>query len=198
MGNCTGVFGACVGEDQNPVKKVDADGMKKAMNANKEMQPAVFEVNEIGNSVNYEPGAYDGGFENSHDRNNASSILIQGGERIPKGPATLPSGAVYEGEWRIEMRDGYGKQKWPDGSRYEGHWENDKANGFGKLYHADGDIYEGDWKEDKANGKGTYMHANGAKYQGDWKDDKQHGLGIETWPDGAIYEGIYSEGKKNG
>jgi hypothetical protein len=38
MGNCTGVFGACVGEDpQNQViKKVDKENMKKALAANQE------------------------------------------------------------------------------------------------------------------------------------------------------------------
>lgn len=34
MGNCTGVFGTCVGEDQNAVKKVDKENMKKALAAN--------------------------------------------------------------------------------------------------------------------------------------------------------------------
>ena len=40
MGNCTGVFGACVGEDpQNSViKKVDKENMKKALAANQEYQ----------------------------------------------------------------------------------------------------------------------------------------------------------------
>ena len=36
MGNCTGVFGACVGENSDPqvIKRVDKDVMKKAMAAN--------------------------------------------------------------------------------------------------------------------------------------------------------------------
>jgi len=37
MGNCTGVFGACVGENGDSkviVKKVDQEAMKKAMAAN--------------------------------------------------------------------------------------------------------------------------------------------------------------------
>ena len=34
MGNCTGVFGACVGEDNQAIKKVDKDNMKKALAAN--------------------------------------------------------------------------------------------------------------------------------------------------------------------
>ena len=30
------------------------------------------------------------------------------------------SGAVYIGQWRGTVRDGYGIQTWPDGARYEG------------------------------------------------------------------------------
>jgi hypothetical protein len=80
--------------------------------------------------------------------------------RFKRPAVTLHNGAVYTGEWRGEMRDGYGMQLWPDGSRYEGDWQNDKANGIGKLYHADGDVYEGMWKDDKAHGKGKYIHSN--------------------------------------
>lgn len=44
-----------------------------------------------------------------------------------------------------------------DGSRYEGEWRDDRANGYGKLYHADGDIYEGSWKDDRADGFGKLL-----------------------------------------
>jgi len=33
---------------------------------------------------------------------------------------TFKSGAVYDGEWIGDRREGYGVQKWPDGARYEG------------------------------------------------------------------------------
>ena len=62
-------------------------------------------------------------------------------ESLP--PMTLPSGAIYTGQWLNGMKDGYGHQVWPDGSKYEGEWQADQANGFGKLVHADGDVYEG-------------------------------------------------------
>jgi hypothetical protein len=32
----------------------------------------------------------------------------------------LENGAVYKGEWKNGLRDGYGIQIWPDGSKYEG------------------------------------------------------------------------------
>lgn len=198
MGNCTGVFGACVGEDpQNQViKKVDKENMKKALAANQEYQnvndasfgQAPDGARMIGDRHNNNNFEYENSGNNDNNVNGRGTAAFPGA-KIPQGPICLPSGAVYEGEWRNELREGFGRQEWPDGSRYEGNWLNDKANGFGKLFHADGDVYEGEWKDDKANGKGTYTHANGARYQGDWRDDKQHGFGIETWPDGAIYEG---------
>jgi len=108
------------------------------------------------------------------------------------------NGAVYSGQFKNEMRHGYGIQVWPDGARYEGYWQFNKAKGKGKFYHIDGDIYEGEWNDDKANGHGTYIHTNGAKYEGFWKDDLQHGKGKENWADGSKYEGNYVEGKKHG
>jgi hypothetical protein len=35
------------------------------------------------------------------------------------GPITLDRGAVYEGDWLMGLRDGYGIQKWSDGSMYK-------------------------------------------------------------------------------
>ena len=108
--------------------------------------------------------------------------------------------AIYYGEWNkgTNKKHGRGIQVWNDGSKYEGYWKDDKANVYGKLYHADGDIYEGEWLDDKAHGHGTYTHIDGAKYEGNWKDDKQEGKGKESWPDGASYEGEYIDGKKSG
>ena len=41
-------------------------------------------------------------------------------ESLP--PMTLPSGAIFTGQWLNGMKDGYGHQRWPDGSKYEGEW----------------------------------------------------------------------------
>ena len=108
------------------------------------------------------------------------------------------NGAIYKGQWRGNVRHGFGVQTWPDGAKYEGYWKNNKAEGKGTFWHVDGDIYEGDWKDDKANGYGIYTHVNGARYEGNWSDDLQHGFGVETWNDGSRYEGFYEEGKKQG
>jgi hypothetical protein len=49
-------------------------------------------------------------------------MLEESDSRMKQGPITLPSGAVYSGEWRGGMRDGEGTQEWPDGSKYVGYW----------------------------------------------------------------------------
>ena len=37
-----------------------------------------------------------------------------------KAPYRFRSGAIYEGDWKGMLRDGWGVQTWPDGARYEG------------------------------------------------------------------------------
>lgn len=96
-----------------------------------------------------------------------------GQTREKRPPFQYRTGAVYEGEWLGQVRDGYGIQTWPDGAKYEGYWVNNKAVGFGKFKHADGDLYEGEWFDDKANGEGVYISASGSRYEGAWKEDLQ-------------------------
>jgi hypothetical protein len=72
---------------------------------------------------------------------------------------TLPNGAKYigiygsrgVGQWKGEMRHGFGIQTWPDGAKYEGQWRNNKAHGKGMFYHVEGDVYDGEWVEDKVS-----------------------------------------------
>ena len=33
--------------------------------------------------------------------------------------------SIYEGQWRLGKREGFGKMQWQDGSTYEGEWRND-------------------------------------------------------------------------
>ena len=40
--------------------------------------------------------------------------------REKRAPFHFQSGAVYDGEWVGNMRDGTGTQTWPDGAKYEG------------------------------------------------------------------------------
>ena len=53
------------------------------------------------------------------------------------------NGARYKGQWKEDMRHGYGMQIWADGARYEGYWKENKAHGQGTFWHVDGDVYSG-------------------------------------------------------
>jgi len=57
------------------------------------------------------------------------------------------TGAKYVGEFKNDVRNGYGTYYYPDGTRYEGDWENNDRNGFGKYFSANGSLeYSGNWK----------------------------------------------------
>ena len=92
---------------------------------------------------------------------------------IKKGPVELDNGCFYMGEWNVDcQREGRGVQIWRDGSKYEGHWKNDQVNGYGRLIHSTGESYTGDWINNMAQGRGAFDHYNGSKYVGEWYEDR--------------------------
>ena len=48
-----------------------------------------------------------------------------------RDPVKFKNGVIYHGEWKGNIRWGFGVQVWPDGAKYEGDWVNGKANGKG-------------------------------------------------------------------
>ena len=90
-----------------------------------------------------------------------------------KGVYKIPSGDVYEGDFKNNVPDGYGVYTFADGSRYEGQWKNGLKDGRGIMKWADGRIYEGDFKNDKLHGFGVGKDAAGkVVHDGEWKDGK--------------------------
>ena len=55
-------------------------------------------------------------------------------------------GETYEGNWKNNVFNGYGKYTWENGTVYEGNYKNNAKNGYGKNTWPNGDIYEGNWK----------------------------------------------------
>eukprot|EP00440_Ansanella_granifera_P025629 gb/GFBE01027831.1/.p1 GENE.gb/GFBE01027831.1/~~gb/GFBE01027831.1/.p1 ORF type:complete len:401 (+),score=63.84 gb/GFBE01027831.1/:1-1203(+) len=108
------------------------------------------------------------------------------------------TGAVYDGQWLGNERDGFGKQTWPDGAEYVGEWKHNVVTGIGAFAHSDGDSYVGTWRDNLAHGHGTYIHQNGTVYRGTFNNDLQDGEGVEQWPDNSQYIGEFSRGKKSG
>jgi hypothetical protein len=55
--------------------------------------------------------------------------------------------------WYIVYKGVY---NWADGSRYEGNWKNNMINGFGRYEWPDGRHYVGEWLDNKMHNKGRY------------------------------------------
>lgn len=54
---------------------------------------------------------------------------------------TFRTGATYEGQWKGNMRHGFGVQTWVDGASFTGQWVESFAEGLGRFTHADGDLF---------------------------------------------------------
>jgi hypothetical protein len=52
--------------------------------------------------------------------------------------------------------------------RFEGQFKDDMRHGFGRLEYANGDIYEGEFSFNSRNGKGEFTYSSGEKYIGDY------------------------------
>jgi hypothetical protein len=45
------------------------------------------------------------------------------------GRCSYPDGSVYEGDWLVDERSGWGTLTTADGQKYEGEWEADAPHG---------------------------------------------------------------------
>ncbi|XP_014245198.1 MORN repeat-containing protein 3-like isoform X2 [Cimex lectularius] len=133
----------------------------------------------------------------------------------------------YKGEWKDNLKDGWGLYLANDKSKslYEGHWKKHKADGFGVhsiclkngkykimesgswkngkpdgmgFSYKNGNYYEGTFEKGKKQGHGRMWYKNGNFYEGKWKNDKRHGLGLFVFSNGNRYEGEFFEGMKQG
>lgn len=88
--------------------------------------------------------------------------------------------SVYVGEFKNNLRDGYGEEKYSDGTIYRGGFKDDLKEGKGDLI-LFGDMnncYSGEFKEDKMCGKGVFMWNEKKKYIGEWEGNEISGYGL--------------------
>ena len=106
----------------------------------------------------------------------------------------------YEGEFKNNLKEGYGKYIYEDGNYYIGEWKNDLKHGKGIIYYKNNEIkYEGNFYEDKFEGYGKYIYEDGKYYIGEWKNNLRHGSGIMYYKNNNIeYEGSFYEDKMQG
>ena len=91
---------------------------------------------------------------------------------------TCESGEVYEGEFKNDMREGWGVMRRPDGGVYEGYWHHDKQEGWGTERYATGNIYEGHFVAGLRQGTGTYKYADGVAEIGRYEANADVGEGV--------------------
>lgn len=112
---------------------------------------------------------------------------------------------TYQGQWKDNMKHGYGVQTYKNGDRYEGQWLRDKRHGEGVLWvRVPGSKskfrreFTGGWFEDKRCGAGTCYYSNADRYEGQWRDGKRHGQGHMHYVNGDIYEGSWLNNSRHG
>jgi hypothetical protein len=59
------------------------------------------------------------------------------------------------------QRSGFGILNWPNGAIYQGDWAADNRQGKGSMIFSDKSVYVGTWFEDKKHGLGKYTWQNG-------------------------------------
>lgn len=107
--------------------------------------------------------------------------------------------AKFDGEWKLNKRNGHGSMVWPDGSRFEGEWRNDERV-QGKLVMPDHNVYEGHFRNDKFHGIGKITYdRDGTSFEGIFANGFASTIGRLTPADGhQVYIGAVEDLKKHG
>lgn len=94
----------------------------------------------------------------------------------------ITRGHKYEGEFKNNHREGYGRYIFPDGSVYMGEFHLGDMEGQGVYTFPNGDVYKGMFKDNMRNGQGTYTTKKGDSVSGLWKDNVlvMEGQGLST------------------
>lgn len=86
----------------------------------------------------------------------------------------------YNGDFKDDMKDGFGEEKYQDGSIYIGQFKQNMKNGNGNLILAGGNNYgyNGMFINDKISGKGKFIWNENKLYIGEWDNNEISGYGI--------------------
>ncbi|KAN0036811.1 hypothetical protein ACTFIV_002124 [Dictyostelium citrinum] len=144
-------------------------------------------------------------------------------EGIPNGfgELELKNGDFYLGYFVNGKKHGKGRLISVSGCQYDGDWKDDMHDGFGRFDENDKQIsYQGEWKENERHGKGILSDPKSEikgiwehdqlifghevktdiqlEYYGEFKNDQWHGNGKVSFPDGSIYQGEFENGSPSG
>ena len=112
------------------------------------------------------------------------------------------SGSSYKGEWKQDVREGFGTEVNPDGTKYEGEWQDNRRHGKGTIFVKQGKklarTYVGEWANGSMEGFGVYYYPNGEIYRGEWMNNQRSGTGRQDTQNDEYYDGAWANDKKNG
>ncbi|XP_059741265.1 ankyrin repeat and MYND domain-containing protein 1 isoform X3 [Bos taurus] len=97
---------------------------------------------------------------------------------------------VYQGEFGLDMKLGYGEFSWPTGESYHGQFYRDHRHGLGTYMWPDGSSFTGTFYLSAREGYGT-MYLKERLFQGLYKADERFGPGVETYRDGSQDVGLW-------
>lgn len=90
-----------------------------------------------------------------------------------EGKFTYTNGDYYEGTFLNGYRHGRGTMIYAaDNAMYEGEWKHNLQEGWGVKNWGDGIVYEGEWKDDKMHGTGKYTLSCGTIIEGRFENDE--------------------------
>ena len=94
------------------------------------------------------------------------------GEKSGRGVLVEASGAVYDGQFKNNEKNGEGTYTLKD-KTYKGTFQDGHFHGYGGINYGNGDVYQGNFVKDKREGRGRLQFASlNDVYEGDFVNDK--------------------------
>ncbi|KAB0363113.1 hypothetical protein FD754_007269 [Muntiacus muntjak] len=110
--------------------------------------------------------------------------------QLVRGMQEWQDGCVYQGEFGLDMKLGYGEFSWPTGESYHGQFYRDHRHGLGTYMWPDGTSFTGTFYLSAREGYGA-MCLKERLFQGLYKADERFGPGVETYRDGSQDVGLW-------
>lgn len=132
------------------------------------------------------------------------TVSMSNHQRNGTGKCTYPKGSVYEGDWKNDLKHGYGKYTVAKSSpvlSYEGGFVNGKFSGKGVLSYRNGAVFRGEFANDdiKSNSKGsmTGMFGMASRCEGTFTRSKAN-CQFKQGSSVIQYSGTHKNGLWNG
>ena len=112
------------------------------------------------------------------------------------GEETLKDGSKYIGHFQKGKRSGLGRLiEIQDGCLekviYNGNWKDNLKDGYGNFTYTNGDRYKGGFTKDLRCGRGIFLKEDGWKLDGEWNEDRPlNGDWVLSHNDHYIYYGV--------